>query len=196
MTGIILAGGENKRMGRDKAFLAFAGRPLIERILETLGSVCKNIIIVTNSPERYSAYDARVVTDLFDKRGPLTGICSGLKNSTDDYNFVVACDMPYLNRDLMAYMAGLTEGYDVVVPAVGDLVEPLHAVYRRSLMPLMEQRIRQGDQRIRGMFTNLRVRYVAREEIERFDPERKSFKNLNTPQDYEEAACADWGCRS
>lgn len=196
MTGIILAGGENKRMGRDKAFLAFAGRPLIERILETLGSVCKNIIIVTNSPERYSAYDARVVTDLFDKRGPLTGICSGLKNSTDDYNFVVACDMPYLNRDLMAYMAGLTEGYDVVVPAVGDLVEPLHAVYRRSLMPLMEQRIRQGDQRIRGMFTNLRVRYVSREEIERFDPERKSFKNLNTPQDYEEAACADWGCRS
>jgi len=196
MTGIILAGGENRRMGTDKAFLDIAGRPLIEHILKPLRSLCDTIIIVTNSPERYAAYDVTVVTDLFNKRGPLTGIYSGLKSSKDEYNFVVACDMPYLNRDLMAYMAGLAEGYDVVVPAVGDLMEPLHAVYRKTLIPAMEEQIRQDDQRIRRLFATLRVRYVDQEEIDRFDPERKSFKNLNTPQQYEEAACADWECRS
>ena len=81
MTGIILAGGENKRMGVDKAFLTVAGIPMIEHVLRTLGSVVHQIIIVTNSPERYQAYDARVVTDRLDRRGPLTGIYSGLSSS-------------------------------------------------------------------------------------------------------------------
>jgi molybdenum cofactor guanylyltransferase len=196
VTGIILAGGENSRMGLDKAFLDFSGKPLIERILSTLRSVCGSIIIVTNSPAKYAVYGVTVVADFFNKRGPLTGIYSGLRESGEEYNFVVACDMPYLNKDLMAYMAGLSPGYDVVVPVVGDQVEPLHAIYRRSLLQSMEGRISRNDQRVRMMFPMLHVRYVGQEEIARFDPERKSFKNLNTPQEYEEAVCADWECRS
>ena len=183
-------------MGSDKAFLDFSGKPLIERILSTIRGVCGGIVIVTNSPEKYTAYGVTVVTDFFEKRGPLTGIYSGLRQSRDEYSFVVACDMPYLNKALMAYMAGLAPGYDAVVPALGNLLEPLHAIYRRSLLPVMENQINQDDQRIRRMFPTLRVRYVEQEEIDRFDPERKSFKNLNTPQEYEEAACADWECRS
>jgi len=93
-------------------------------------------------------------------------------------------------------MATLADGYDVVVPAVGNLLEPLHAVYRKAIIQVIEDRIRQDDQRIRNMFGVLRVRYVQKEEIERFDPERKSFKNLNTPQDYEEAVCAELECKT
>jgi len=191
MTGIVLSGGENKRMGVDKAFLKVAGIPMIEHVLRSLKDVCRGIIIVTNSPRLYTAYGVSVVTDVFDKRGPLTGIYSGLLRSTDEYNFVVACDMPFLNPGLMAYMAGLAEGYDVVVPSISGLLEPLHAVYRRGLLPRIEEQIMRDRRQIREIFTHVRIRYVTEQEIDRFDPLRKSFKNLNTPQEYEEAACAD-----
>lgn len=179
-------------MGRDKAFLKIGGIPLIEHVLRTLRSVLADIIVVTNSPHLYSAYDVRVVTDASDKRGPLTGIYSGLLHSTDEYNFVVACDMPFLNAGLISYMMGLSEGYDAVVPSCGGKVEPLHAVYRRGLLPFLEQQLSKEKRKIQDLFSAVRVRYVIEQEIDRFDPARKSFKNLNTPQEYEEAACADW----
>lgn len=196
MTGIVLSGGENKRMGADKAFLKVGGIPMIERVLRSLKEVFNDIIIVTNAPDRYAGYGVRVVTDVFDKRGPLTGIHSGLLRSSDEYNFVVACDMPFLNPRLIAYMAGLAEGYDIVVPKIAGLVEPLHGVYNRKLVSFIEERIGQGQRRIQELFGALTVRYVAEQEIDRFDPARTSFKNLNTPQEYEEASCADWGRRS
>jgi molybdenum cofactor guanylyltransferase len=192
MTGIVLAGGENRRMGVDKAFLPIAGSPLIEHVLRPLKCLFREIIVVTNSPEQYAAYGVSVVRDAFNKRGPLTGIYSGLLHSTDKYNFVVACDMPFLNARLIAYMTALAEGYDAVVPTFGEFMEPLHAVYCKGIVPVIEERIRQNDQRIRNMLATLRIRYVLEEEIDHFDPERKSFKNLNTRQDYEEAIFADW----
>ena len=196
MACIVLAGGENRRMGAEKAFLKLSGIPLIEHVLHAVKAVCRDIIIVTNSPRSYETYRVSVVTDAFDMRGPLTGIYSGLLKSADEYNFVVACDMPFLNPRLMAYMAGLAEGYDIVVPAVDGMFEPLHAVYRKGLLPVIEAQIMQRKQRIRELFGHQHVRFVSEEEIDRFDPARKSFKNLNTPQEYEEAACADWECRS
>ncbi len=196
MTGIVLSGGENRRMGIDKAFLKVGGIPMIERVLRSLKAVFQAIIIVPNAPERYAAYGARVVSDVFDKRGPLTGIHSGLLRSSDEYNFVVACDMPFLNPRVIAYMAGLAEGYDIVVPKIAGLVEPLHAVYARKLVPVIEEHIGHGQQRIQELFGTLTVRYVAEHELDCFDPARMSFKNLNTPQEYEEASCADWERRS
>src|SRR5512142_7490 len=196
MAGIVLAGGENRRMGADKAFLKLAGVPMIEHVMRSLKAVCRDIIIVTNSPQLYKAYSVSVVTDAFNLHGPLTGIYSGLLKSADEYNVVVACDMPFLNPRLLSYMGSLAGGYDIVVPAVGGMLEPLHAVYRKGLLPVIEAQIMRYEQQIRVLFEKQRIRYVAGEEIDRFDPARKSFKNLNTPQEYEEAACADWECRS
>jgi molybdopterin-guanine dinucleotide biosynthesis protein A len=191
MMGIVLAGGENRRMGTDKSFLKVGGVPLIERVLRSMKAVFSDIIIVTNAPERYAAYGVKTVSDVLDARGPLTGIYSGLLQSPDEYNFVVACDMPFLNSRLLSYMAGLAAGHDIVVPSVGEQVEPLHAVYRRGLTTVIENELNHNRKRIRDIFGRAMVRYVTEEEIDRFDPARKSFKNLNTPQEYEEAACAD-----
>jgi molybdopterin-guanine dinucleotide biosynthesis protein A len=196
MAGIVLAGGENRRMGADKAFLKLHGIPMIEHVLRSLKTVCRDIIIVTNSPRSYRAYPVIVTTDAYDLRGPLTGIYSGLLKSADEYNFVVACDMPFLNPGLLAYMAGLAAGYDIVVPVLAGMLEPLHAVYRKSMLSVFKTKIMERRQQIRETFENQRVRYVREEEIDRFDPARRSFKNLNTPKEYEEAACADWECRS
>ena len=191
MTGIVLSGGENRRMGKEKAFLMLDEKPMIGHVIRTLRSIADAIIIVTRSPELYIMYGAVVVTDLFDDRGPLTGIYSGLASSHDEYNIVVACDMPFLNPRLLAYMYGLAPGYDVVVPTIEGAVEPLHAVYRRSLLPLLEKRIHQDDRQIRGIYPDVRVRYVTGEEIDQFDPKRRSFININTPEEYKEASCSD-----
>lgn len=196
MAGIVLAGGENRRMGVDKAFIKVAGRPLIEHILQALGDATAPVIIVTNSPKAYASYDAIVVTDTFDKRGPLTGIYSGLLRTTDEYNLVVACDMPFLNPRLLSYMMNAAEGHDVTLPKIGEFIEPLHAVYRKGLLPLIEERIRSDQRQIRGLFSGLRMRFVTEEEIDRFDPMRRSFVNLNTPKEYEEVSCSDLECRN
>jgi len=197
MTGIVLSGGENRRMGRDKAFLKIAGIPMIEHVLQALQSVVKQkIIIVTNSPQAYTSYGVRVVTDASDKRGSLIGIYTGLLYSQDEYNIVVACDMPFLNPGLISYMAGLAEGYDIVVPKIGEFIEPLHAVYCRALLPVIENRIQLDDRQLKGMLHKTYTRYVTEAEIDRFDPQRRSFKNINTQQEYQEATCSDLECQS
>jgi len=183
-------------MGTDKAFLKLFGIPLIEHALRTLRDICDHLIIVTNEPERYAAYKAVVVTDAFDIPGPLTGIYSGLLRSMDESNVIVACDMPFLNQQLIFSMAGLAEGYDIVVPKIQGRVEPLHAIYQRRLLPIIENRIKQDTRQIQALFNEARVRYVTEEEIDRFDPRRRSFMNLNTPQEYKEATCLDLECRS
>jgi len=180
----------------DKAFLKLDGIPLIEHVLRTLRAVAEGIIIVTNSPAAYATYDAVVVSDAFVKRGPLTGIYSGLLKSKDEYNFIVACDMPYLNPHLISYMSGLAEGYDIVAPKIKGLVEPLHAIYSRRLLPVIENRIQRDVQCIQDIFSESQVRFVTEEDIDRYDPARRSFKNLNTPEEYKEAACLDSECRN
>ncbi len=191
MTGIVLSGGENRRMGRNKAFLPIAGKPMIEHVLKALKCSVERIIIVTNSPEAYATYDALVITDACDKRGPLTGIYSGLLRSSDEYNVVVACDMPFLNSQLLTYMTGLSRDYDVVLPKIGELTEPLHAVYWKGLLPIIEDHIKTERRRIQDILSGLRVRYITEKEIDRFDPKKRSFINLNTQEEYEEVTCSD-----
>jgi molybdopterin-guanine dinucleotide biosynthesis protein A len=196
MTGIVLAGGESRRMGDDKAFLKIDGRPLIEHVLAALRQAAGTIIIVTNSPAAYASYDAEIVGDEGEKRGSLIGLYSGLLRSRDDYSIVVACDMPFLNPGLLSHMAGLAHGYDAVLPRSGDLVEPLHAVYGRHLLPVIKSSIDRDDRRIRSIFQERRIRYVSEEEMDRFDPRRRSFINLNTRKEYEEVTCSDLECRN
>lgn len=184
-------------MGADKAFLPLAGRPMIEHVLRALRSVARRIIIVTNRADAYLGYsDAEVTGDVFDKRGPLIGLYSGLLRSTDACNIVVACDMPFLNSRFLLYMASLAGDHEAVVPKVDGFVEPLHAVYKRALLPVIEDHIVRGQRQIRGVLAGTRVRYVTEEEVDRFDPRRRSFINLNTRKQYEEAICSDLECRS
>jgi molybdopterin-guanine dinucleotide biosynthesis protein A len=183
-------------MGRDKAFLEVQGLPMIEQVIRALRTLVSRIIIVTNTPDAYARYGAETVPDALDKRGSLVGLYSGLLRSQDELNIVVACDMPFLNPRLLGYMAGLAGEYDVVLPKIDSFVEPLHAIYRRNLLPVIEDHIRRDQRRIQTIFTGQRIRYVTEPEIDRFDPLRRSFINVNTRAEYEEVLCSDLGCRS
>ena len=183
MTGIILSGGENRRMATNKAFLKIGGEFLIERILQVFKGLFNEIIIVTNTPELYISYDVILVDDLIKKRGPIAGLYSGLLNSRNNYNFVVACDMPFLNRSLISFMMGFIKGNDIVVTRYNGLVEPLHAIYSKSCLPVIESCLNKNDSGLRDLLGVCKVRYIEENEISKIDPEMRSFININTPDD-------------
>jgi len=188
---IVLAGGKGLRLGQDKASETIGDRSLLERVVSRLTSFDSDILIVSasecTSPQLNGYPRLRTVADIYLNKGPLGGVYAGLKASDSLYNFVVACDMPFLNQALLRYMMQISAGFDLVVPRLGELVEPLHAVYSRACLAPIESLLRQGDLILRRLFALVEVRYVEAEEIDRFDPQHLSFFNVNNEADMERA---------
>ena len=188
---IVLAGGKGSRLGRDKNREIVGGSNLLQRVVFQLSSFSHDIIVVTardkSLPPFTGVPGSRIVTDAYPGEGTLVGLATGLAASNSHYNLVIACDMPFLNQALLRYMIGLSAGFDLVVPRVGNLLEPLHAVYARSCLAPIEGLLEQGNLRVDALFDLVNVRYVETEEIDRFDPQRLSFFNINTRADLEKA---------
>ena len=180
--GVILAGGESRRMGRPKALLPVGSTTLIEAVIARLREACPEILIVTNTPELYRHLGVRTVPDALPGRQSLVGIFTAVLH-VGGPAFVCACDMPFLNPALVRHLASLAEGVDVVIPRHGGDYEPLHAVYTPAcLEPIRRCVERRG--RNTGFLPEVRVRVVEVEELRRFDPDLHSFVNVNTPEDY------------
>lgn len=183
VSGIVLAGGASARLGQDKALVELAGLPLVERVVDVLRSLVCEILLVTPSPERLAWLGLPTVNDVYPGIGTLGGLHAGLSAIGSPYGLVVGCDMPFLNRELLAYMISQAEDAQVIIPRVGRFYEPLHALYARSVLPILEQRILAGQRRIRQACAGLRTRYILEDEIARYDPGHRSFFNVNTPED-------------
>lgn len=184
---VVLAGGAGKRLGTDKAFLRIGDRTLIERIVEKIARIGDEVVIVTNSPHKYDHLGAKLVGDVYPGKGSLGGIYSGLKAAHNHHSLVVACDMPFLDLRLLRYMILLSPGQDVVIPRVGVLTEPLHAIYSKQCLQPIERVLASGGRRIIDFFPEVQVRYVEEQEVNLFDPRHLSFFNINTPADLERA---------
>jgi molybdopterin-guanine dinucleotide biosynthesis protein A len=186
LSAVILAGGRSSRLGRDKSLLVLDGQPLIVRTVQTLACLSEDLVVVTNDPDRYAplSLPARLVPDEARGVGSLMGIYSGLRAARHSYAIVVACDMPFLNVALLRHMAALAEDYDVVIPRIDGLLEPLHAVYGKACLRVMAELLQDGRHKIRAFFHRVRVRYVDQEDIRRFDPQGLSFFNINTAEDW------------
>ena len=176
---IVLAGGKGSRLGRYKAEITVGNKSLFQRVLCNIGFVKGEIIVVTSGKghlPQLSGYPRhRVVTDIYRGRGPLVGIFTGLRASQTKYNLVVACDMPFLNQALLGYMLQVAGGFDVVIPRMGDMVEPLHTVYSKACLGPMEQMIQEDNLSVHRLLDLVKVRYVEADEIDRYDPEYLSF---------------------
>ncbi|MBI4187435.1 MAG: molybdenum cofactor guanylyltransferase [Chloroflexi bacterium] len=188
---IILAGGKSLRLGRNKTLEVIGGKSLLERVVSGVSFLESDVIIVI-SPEHVlvpqkNRPKVRTITDIYPGKSSLGGIYTGITASNSFYNLVVACDMPFLNQKLLRYMIGLSPGYDLVVPRVGSLVEPLHAVYSKACLPPIESLLKEGTLKLDRLFSLVKVRYVEAEEIDRFDPEHLSFFNINTEADLQRA---------
>jgi molybdopterin-guanine dinucleotide biosynthesis protein A len=183
VSGIVLAGGQSSRLGMDKSFVNANGQPLIEHIVAKLTKLSDDVIIVTNSPENYNHLEAKLVGDIYPGKVALGGIYSGLRAATNAHSLIVACDMPFLDLNLLRYMILLASGHDVVIPRIGGLVEPLHAIYSKSCLEPIDRLLARGGLKIVDFFPEVRVRYVEESEVDIFDPQHLSFFNVNTPSD-------------
>ncbi len=192
VSAIILAGGQSRRMGINKALLPLDGQPLIAHTAACLRPLAAELIVVTNTPQTYAfletTFGARLIPDALPVRSALVGLFSGLQAVRSELALAVACDMPFLNVDLLRFMLTLAqEGFDVAVPQVDGQFEPLHAVYRpAACVPVIERHLRAGDQRIISFYSAVRVRPVTAVELVQFDPQRLSLVNVNTPEEWKE----------
>jgi molybdopterin-guanine dinucleotide biosynthesis protein A len=181
-TAVILAGGENKRMPVIKSFIKIEGDTIINRQLMVLKALFYNIMIITNEPQRYIHLKIPLYGDVYPRRGPLTGILTALINSKTEWVCITACDMPFLNEQLLRYMASQTEGYECVVPCNGSQVEPLMAFYCRNSADAMEKALKAGERKIQRFLACQKVKYIKKSTIKHLCPHNRTFINLNTPE--------------
>ena len=175
-------------MGYDKAFLGIKGESLIGRQLGVLKNLFKNIIIATNDPQKYTNFkSAKIVCDAVPCQGPLGGIYSGLLASDSFYNFVAACDMPFINKSLIKYIIENRDDYDIVIPKIGGRIHPLFGIYSKNCIPAIEEMLKHDRLEVRSIFSNVRTRFLSRREIERFDKNMLSLLNINTPDELRRA---------
>ena len=186
-TAIVLAGGRSSRMGRPKALLPFDGVPLIAHIVSTLQQRFDDLVVVAAPGQSLPALPATIVRDEVAYQGPVGGILYGLKAAAGGVCFVTSCDSVFLNLQLITHLISQGPSFDVVVPHWQGRLQPLHAVYRTSVVPLLERQLARGELRPISLFERVRTRRIDEDEIRRMDPEGLSFFNMNTPEDYEDA---------
>jgi len=187
VTGVILAGGASRRMGSNKALLKVGDTTLIEGIYRTLAPIFRDIVIVTNTPEEYAFLPCRTVPDIYPGAGSIAGLHSALTNSATERAFVVACDMPSLNPELVRHLCSIEEEWDVVVPVNSDgYLEPLHALYNRICLGEVQKALEADDKSILNLFDRIRTRRVEWDEIKGISGAAESFRNVNSPEEYGE----------
>jgi molybdopterin-guanine dinucleotide biosynthesis protein A len=174
-------------MGRDKGLVQLAGKPLIEHILQRIDGLGDEVLITTNRPQDYTYLGVELKSDPIPGAGALMGLQTALRAARGSHVFVLACDMPFVNRHLVQYMISLASQADVVVPQTDGIYEPLHAVYSRECLPAIEASLREGDTRVISFYRQVRIREITEVEMTRFDPQLMSFYNINTPEDLSHA---------
>lgn len=189
MNFLVLAGGENKRLGKDKAHLTVRGIKVLDRIINELEKVRKKkeqIILVGRkdfSPSIKNHRTGKIVEDIIPGKGPLGGIYSGLSHSNAQFNLAIACDMPFLQWDFIEYMRSLVENCDILIPYHSRGLEPLHAIYSKTCIPEIEKKLRQKKYKIQEVLPCMKVKFIGEKEIRIFAPPERLFFNINTEKD-------------
>lgn len=185
MSVIILSGGKSSRMGSNKAFLKLKGKPFIEHQIEMLKEIFDEIIISANTPSEYEHLDLPIIKDIYPKKGPLGGIYTGLMNSNNLYTFMLACDMPFVNMELIKHLKSLINDFDVVVPKSDRGFEPLHAFYSKNCIGPIKKQLEADNLRIISFFPDVNVKVVEMNSLTSSEGFKDSIKNLNTKEEYE-----------
>ncbi|UII55809.1 molybdenum cofactor guanylyltransferase [Cytobacillus spongiae] len=188
-TGIILAGGKSSRMGTNKALLEVRGSKVIERIVAETSKATDHLLLVTNTFEDYEFLELPMAEDEWKGLGPLTGIHTGLKNSTTDRNLVVACDMPFVSADLGRFLLTQLTDYEAVVPEIGGQLHPLFAAYSKNVVGKVLQALQHKQLRIRYLLDSLHVKIIREKDLQQNGIQWNDtyFYNMNHPEEYQQA---------
>lgn len=177
ITGVVMAGGKSSRMGSDKGLVEFGGKPLVQYAIDSLKSVCDNVLISTHNPV-YSQFGLPLIADEIPDCGPIGGIYSALKASTTDQILVLACDMPFVTSETLLKLIAQNKGFECIVPRVGGKLEPLCSIYFKSLIGVVERNIKNGKFALNQLI--MKANYCLID----FDEKVPDFKNFNTLDDF------------
>ena len=179
-TAILLAGGNSRRMGREKIFLPVGSHSLIEHIFYQLYDNFKAIIISSNNKDKLKSFCTDIIPDRIPGYGPIMGIASALEASETENNFIIACDIPDINISFIKMMIAESKDFDVVVPVnTRSQLEPLYAIYKKHIIKAFNEVISAGKNKISEVYKLCKVKYVQIEDT-------AWLKNINTMQDYQE----------
>lgn len=180
----IQAGGRSSRMGQDKGLALLAGRPLIDHVLAAVSGLGDDLLITTNNPAGYGYLGVRLAADDQPGAGALPGLLTALRAARGDHVLLVACDMPFLNRSLLEHLLSLATGADVIAPLWEARYQTMHTVYaRRPCLEAAERALAAGERRMISFYPLVRVHELPEAEVARFDPDGRSFLNVNTPEE-------------
>jgi molybdopterin-guanine dinucleotide biosynthesis protein A len=186
---VLQAGGKSSRMGQDKALLPFMDTTMLGYILAQVKGLGDETLIITNQPQKYNNFAYPLFSDVVPNVGALGGLYSAIYHAQHKYVLVLGCDMPFVDRGLLDYMLELAPDFDVVIPRLepNGFAEPFRAIYKQSCLEPVKHAIDSGQRKVISFFDEVRVRYIECGEIGRFDPEHRSFFNVNTPEDFARA---------
>lgn len=185
---VVQAGGESLRMGTNKALLPFLGVPLIERVVERVRQLATEVLITTNQPAGIEYLHLPLVPDPVPGQGALVGLQTALQAASQPYVAVIACDMPFVNAQMISYQLDCLVGeqVDLVIPLTEQGYEPFHAVYRReTCLSAVDAALQSGKKRMISWFDQVRVRELGQTELQRLDPLGRAFLNINTPEEFQ-----------
>ena len=182
ITIVLLAGGESKRMGRDKLFLLVDGKPLFERVLLALRPLASDLLVIANDKRRFANYAVTIYADIY-PGSALGGLYTGLYYAETQHVLVSACDLPFANRAVAQYLLDVAGDNDVTVVQSNDGYEPLFACYSKRCLPAMERALHRQCYKIQQIWQGLQVKVVSFSEIAHIDGAQRAFININRMED-------------
>jgi molybdopterin-guanine dinucleotide biosynthesis protein A len=187
---VLLAGGQSKRMGKDKAFLTLNGKTFLQIITEKLSKKCNEIILSVNKDEEIyrehlKEFNFKIVKDLNPYEGPLNGISSVYSYISNDFVFIATCDTPLINENLVNFYLEKIGNYDAIVPVIDGKIQPLNTLYTKNAV-LKAKDLYGKVKSLKGWIENLSVLFLNQNELEKIDKGLWSYKSINTPDQYEE----------
>lgn len=190
VAGILLAGGQSRRMGSNKALLPLPGaerQTFVEHLSAMLATFCSEVILVARDAEQAAAYTCahgRILTDAIPDVGPLMGLYSGLRAITASHALVIAVDMPFVQPAVVRFLLVQPLDDALLVPVVASFPQVLFAVYPRSLLATIEERLQAGRRDPRSLLAVAKVRMIDEAQLRAVDPQLRSFVNINTPDEF------------
>jgi molybdopterin-guanine dinucleotide biosynthesis protein A len=182
ITGAILAGGKSSRMGANKALLNLDGRPFVAHVADTLQNIFERIIVVANDPSAYGFLRMEVFRDVYQELGPLGGIHSALVNAGSADIFVIACDTPFVTRDLVKYIVGFDSNAPAKIPSFNQRLHPLCGVYRHDCLQAVVDRLESRRLRVLDFVESIHAEVIPISPDLPFYRENL-FDNFNAPED-------------
>lgn len=181
--GVILAGGKSSRFGSNKALAMLSGQPMLGHVADIIEPLFSEHILVTNSPEEYSFISWNTTPDIYPGAGPLAGIHAALSKVKSEKIFVVGCDMPFLQPEVISFICNQYKDSDVVIPETRHGLEPLHALYHKTCLAQISADLQAGQRRLHFFLKQVKTTVIPWRDIAAIDPQQDSFQNINHQHD-------------